>query len=64
MQISIPPLQVPGVLSGSGTLMLHSIGYSGCNIIYNDNYINKKIINTLQITTIDDMIFTTSHNDS
>ena len=34
------------------------------NIIYSDNYINKKNINTLQITTTDDMIFATSHNDS
>ena len=35
-----------------------------CNIIYRDNHINKKNINTLQIHTADDMIFTTSHNDS
>ena len=63
MQISIPSLQVRGVLSSSVTLMLHSMGCSECNIIYSNNYINKKIINTLQINTTDDMIFTASHNE-
>ena len=44
-------------------LMVHAIGYSERNIIYNNDYIYKKNINTLQMNTTDDMIFTTSHNE-
>ena len=45
-------------------LMVHAIGYSERNIIYNNDYIYKKNINTLQMNTTDDMIVTASHNDT